>query len=221
MKRISLGLERPGVRDLPSTLELMGRLGQGASGNQLYRWWFVPRYEALVTADDGLAFELRGQGLELLSDNEFVSRTGRRQRQGQSDPVSEGFATAFTDAIPELCANRPIFAALRNATDLAIVAALIHQRGLAQRAGWNAQWLLDPENYQTDSYPVPKQADSLANSRQFRRGKTRFLAGSAGGVTIRPSDVLTEERLKPDPDGTVAQQREQSRQTSLATWWWD
>ena len=45
--------------------------------------------------------------------------------------------------------------------------------------------------------------------------------GSTGGVTIRPADVISEKFMKLDTQGKVAQQRDQSRQSSLASWGWD
>ncbi|MEZ6070226.1 MAG: DUF1598 domain-containing protein [Pirellulales bacterium] len=86
MKLIGIGLEQPPIR-----MASYVQTAQPAdvSRNAMQRWYFVPDYECVRVSDDGLAMELVGDGVKLVSDDEVVTgdgvRQGRSGRQGQPD----------------------------------------------------------------------------------------------------------------------------------------
>lgn len=79
MKRISLGLENPGVRGLVSHLSMLK-----GGGNSIQRWWFVPLYDGLYCSEDRLAFQLVGQRAQLLSQDELANASGERHGSDHS-----------------------------------------------------------------------------------------------------------------------------------------
>ena len=46
---------------------------------RMKRWYFVPDYECVRVAGDGLAMEIVGQGVKLVGEDEVVSANGQRQ----------------------------------------------------------------------------------------------------------------------------------------------
>ena len=65
----------------------------------MQRWFFVPDYECVRTADDGMAMELVGDGVKLVGETEMVSSEGKRQATGRIDKASQAFTTAFTKQV--------------------------------------------------------------------------------------------------------------------------
>ena len=50
------------------------------------RWWLAPKYEPLRRDNDGLAWELRGQGVRCLTEQDFLDSDGPETALGQSRP---------------------------------------------------------------------------------------------------------------------------------------
>ena len=56
------------------------------------RWWFTLNYAALSATEGRDAFELKGPGVKVLSENELLTETGERQHTGKSDELNARFA---------------------------------------------------------------------------------------------------------------------------------
>lgn len=215
MKRISLGTEPSGVRGIPSYLSLIT-----PSGNSMQRWWFAPYYEAIHAADDGTAFQITGQRVQLLGQEEKVSAGGGRSDFAFTRASTQKFAQLFTEHYPELAQNSPVFAQLQNLFDLAVVSALLQKAGVPQRIGWRGDELLD--RAEVESYRVPLQVPSAAMTRPARGGT---MLGLIGGVTLDPAMVVQHLVTRGTPQAEAARQL---RVRSLAPagsdagqWWWD
>jgi hypothetical protein len=111
----------------------------------------------------------------------------------------------------ELADHQPIFAELLNCVDLAVVAALVEGRQLADRAGLDLQPLLAAP---LPEYDVPRTVPTVATG--MKRGSSWVLTAS-GGVQFQPWEFV---------DRTVAAADETAvRTTALAakpagSWWW-
>ena len=87
MKRISMKLDPSPVDGLASFLDLM-KSTRGLSTDVMPRWWLACNYEPLARSDDGLAWELRGQGVKVLTEDDFVSDQGEATATGQQNPIN-------------------------------------------------------------------------------------------------------------------------------------
>ncbi len=122
MKLIGMGLE-DGVLDVPSYLSMIKvPPGQAPPPMDVLRWWFTLNYDSITTSAEHDAFELHGQGVKVLSENEMLSEAGQQVHTGKSDALNQQFAQNFTKHFAELAVKYPIYAELQNLCDLALVA---------------------------------------------------------------------------------------------------
>ena len=220
MKRISIGLENPGVKGLKSHLAMIG-----AGGNTIQRWWFVPLYDAIYRSDDGLAYLFEGQRAQLLSQEEMSDAQGNRSAAATTRLSTQAFAKQFTEKYPELADRSPIFAELQSLIDLAVLAALIQKERLDQQVDWKMTTLLDEQRLVVPTYPTPKQIASMVN---FKRAGNNIVGLVGGGVTIRPQQVLSKVTAPASSPGSKAPRLNATRTSAASAkrndshpWWWD
>ncbi len=127
-----MGLEE-GVLDVPSYLDMIKvPPGQPPPPMDVLRWWFTLNYEAIVASADRDAFELHGQGVKVLSENEMLTEAGQRVHTGNSDTLNQQFAQNFTKHFAELAVKYPIYAELQNLCDLSLVGAAAQRKSAGQ-----------------------------------------------------------------------------------------
>jgi hypothetical protein len=220
MKLVGLGLEEsvPGLQDYLASIEIGPNDAPPPMG--VLRWWFTLNYEAIVATADHRAFAVRGQGLQVLSENEHLTEQGQRVHTGKSDALNTKFARGFTQHFAALCEKYPVYAELRNVADLALVAALVRSADLPNRVGWHMTGLGDSQVFAVDLAPAPQRVASVANLRVVNKGL--ILAAVSGGVRIDPKPLIATEALKPD-DGSTAKRRAATapKQLPANAWWWD
>jgi hypothetical protein len=154
------------------------------------------------------------------SENERLAADGHRIHTGKSDELNRRFARSFTDHFPKLCAKYPIYAELRNLAEMALVAALIREHGLAEQVGWPMLALGDPRVLPVPLAEPPKEVDTVINHRVANR--IHVIAGVSGGVRIDPSDLVTRSALTPAPDSRLDTQHNRATPpTTEIHWWWD
>src|SRR5690606_19874271 len=86
MKRLAMNFEPAPVDGMASFLEMVsGR--RGRLNNFMPRWWLAPSYEPLRRDGEGLAWELRGQGVKCLTEQDFINEAGEREHSGKADPI--------------------------------------------------------------------------------------------------------------------------------------
>ena len=168
MKLVGMGLE-DGVDGVESYLDSVKFATQRAGASpppamSVLRWWFALHYAAIRTSPAGDAYELVGQGVRVLSENELLAEKGQRVHTGQSDPLNQQFADSFTAHFAALAEKYPIYGELRNIFDLSLAVALIQADKLADRAGWQPTRLVDAAE-RTSAFPS-----------EFRRPFPRALA---------------------------------------------
>jgi hypothetical protein len=217
MKRLSVGVDPPPVKGFKSHLTLVGPGEQS-----MQRWWFIPFYDAFNKSEDGLAYHFSGQRVQLLSQEELVSDSGKRSNAQFTRVSIEKFSKQFTSRFPELAAAVPAFAELQNVFDLAVLAALLKKDRLADRIEWKKELFLDAERAPTGTRQVPRQTQSIGNQKMLH-GKI-CVAQVGGGITIDPWQVLLDGEFKP-ADSDVQQKGRDSRRNPDASqdhpWWWD
>jgi len=221
MKLVGIGLEEPapGVVSYLDSVEVAP--GQTAPPMDVLRWWFTMNYSAIEADADSTAFELRGQGVQVQSENEFLAANGQRQHTGQSNDLNQRFANSFTQHFGELAVKYPIYAELQNVFDLALVAALLETHQVADRAGWRMSCFGDAEQLRIPLGPVPHAVESVVNHRVIN-GR-QIVAAVSGGVRLDPFAALSKTPPRRDATGQLGSQRDRVRPTSEARerWWWD
>jgi hypothetical protein len=191
--------------------------GQAPPPMSVLRWWFTLNYEGIRKSPEGDAYELMGQGVRVLSENELLAEQGQRVHTGQSDPLNRQFAARFTAHFVELAQKYPVYGELRNIFDLAMAVALIQSDGLAERAGWEPGVLASSEQLHLSQGTVPRQVETVVNHRVINR--RQIVAGVSGGVMVAPSDVLG---TAPAVDGALSQTRRAApADRATGAWWWD
>jgi hypothetical protein len=213
MKRIAMAFEKSPVSGLPSYLQML-KGNAGAFQNILPRWWLACDYEPIVTDRDGLAWELRGQGVKAMTEDEVVAADGSRTATGTANPNAEKWAEKMTEKYEELSAKEPIFAELRNCIDLAVISALIVKENLASKAGCDLSLLLDPARAPLRSQlQTPRQVPTRASV--VKNGGT-YVISASGGVLV-DSWGMADKKETAD----VSNRRAQAEHGRSDRWWWN
>lgn len=211
MKQFAMGLDEAPVKGMPSFVKLMGTR---PVQNMMPRWWMEDNYEALLTDAEGLAWELRGQGVQVRSEDELVADDGTRRGTGRVSPIAKRWADTMTENFEELVAAEPVFGHLRNCMDLAVVSALIQSENLHRKAGMELALLLNANTLETHSMPAPQHAPSQVS---FLVKGSHLAITASGGVQINPWKVASK-REKTDKLTSV---RDDAIAPAGAEWWWD
>jgi hypothetical protein len=189
MKRLAMDFEPAPVDGLPSFLT-MAKSRRGGLQNAMPRWWLAPMYDPIRRDNDGLAWELSGQGVRCLTEQEFLNDAGQKQNTGGADPTAQKWADAFTAKFEDLAHEDSSFGQLRNVMDLAVVGALLVKERLMEKSGLTAPSLMQDQPLAEFNAPrtVPSQA-SLVKARGS------WIVSVSGGVQIFPWQVAdrTEE----------------------------
>jgi hypothetical protein len=221
MKLVGIGLE-DGVMGVRSYLESINvPKGQAPPPLDVLRWWFTLNYDAVRATPQRDAFEIRGQGVKVLSENEMLTALGERVHTGQSEPLNQQFAQDFTKHFVELAVKYPIYAELQNIFDLALVAAIVRAEGLADRVDWHATCFSDANQFPVELGFAPKRVDTVINHRMVNQ--TTILAAVSGGVRVDPAGLVKKTAIQTDDYGLLSGQRTAAKPAAQPrdVWWWD
>src|SRR6185436_16001452 len=76
MKRLAMNFEPAPVDGMPSFLDLIKR-NRAAANNMMPRWWLAPNYDPISRDSEGLAWEIRGQGVRCMTEQDFLDHAGQ------------------------------------------------------------------------------------------------------------------------------------------------
>lgn len=221
MKLVGMGLE-DGVLGVTSYLDSVSVPEGGAPAPMsVLRWWFTMNYEALRATPGRDAFELRGTGVQVLSENEMLTQRGERIHTGTADELNEQFAHSFTKHFAQLAAKYPIYADLRNVFDLALVAALIVAEDVPNQFDWPAIHFAEATRYRVQRSTPPTEVETVINHRVI--GQKHIIAGVSGGVSANASQHVQKPAMVIDDYGALQAGHTGSRPSDLPedAWWWD
>jgi hypothetical protein len=182
--------------------------------NAMPRWWMAPRYEPLLKDAEGLAWQLRGSGVQTLTEDGYLGAAGAAVDAGRADPLAKKWADAMTDNYASLAKAMPVFGELRNCMDLAVVAALLVKEDLPGKTGCDLSLLLDEKQIGVAEYNVPQAVDSRASL--VRKGREWILSLS-GGVQVDSWSVVSRVETRSQLSAT----RQQAAAKQRERWWWD
>jgi len=221
MKLVGMGLEEgvPGVESYLDSIKVPR--GQAPPPLGVLRWWFTLDYDAVLTCRERNAFAIRGQGVQVLSENERLAADGRRIHTGASEELNRRFARSFTRHFPALCDKYPVYAEMRNIFDLALVGALIRQEGLAEKVGWHMTCFGPDGGFPVELAEAPTKVETVINHRVINR--VHIVAGVSGGVRVNPTPLVARDAIEIDRYGTLTKKRPAAVAKDLppGAWWWD
>ena len=219
MKLVGMGLEEGtlGVENYLDSIKLAK--DEAAPPMNVLRWWFTLNYDAIQASDARDAFEMIGQGVKVLSENEMLTERGERVHTGKSDELTSQFARTFTEHFDKLCEKYPVYAELQNIFDLALVAAVMRAEDLPGQANWHMTHFA--KQYQPELATAPTQVETIINHRVL--SDKRFIAGVSGGVAFRPQELVQRKAIKVDATGDLQADRTDAKPVELPrnAWWWD
>jgi hypothetical protein len=238
MKLVGMGIE-PSIPEVRSYLD---RVELDANGNpppmDVVRWWFALNYDQLISNEQRNIFEFRGPGVKVLSETEFINRDGERLHTGKAVGPTAAFAKDFTRNFERLADHYPIYQELRNVFDLAVVANLIHEYDLADKASWRMTYFSNdvnradgdnlPPRWKCKAERPAKAVDSVINRRVIRErrdGETflHTLVGVSGGVSFDASEFVDEANVRTESDVEFSEIRKKAIEAlpPVDRWWWD
>lgn len=213
MKRLAMGFEPAPIDGMPSYLQILGKRRGRVPQNMLPRWWLAPNYEPLLRDEAGLAWELRGQGVKCMTEQDYVDAQGQKTRTGKAGGPAQMWADRFTERFEELANSDSSFGQLRNAMDLVVVTTLIVHEGMAEQVGLELPWLAG--EFQVDEFNAPKQ---VATETTFIKAGGQWLISASGGVQISPGEILSQSE---STQQIAAAEGQEPRIASEKNWWWD
>ena len=215
MKRLSMGLDRVKVRGFRSYLSMIT-----PKGNSVQRWWFVPFYDDIRISEDENAYHFLGQRAKLMAQEEVVDGSGFRSDAAVTRQSTRKFARLFTQKFPALVQQVSAFAELQNLIDLTVMAALLKEKGLAEKVGWQKSFFLDVRKMPIEAGEIPKEVLPTSN---YKMANSRMVIGLVGGgVTINPRQTVRQMKFEPSPGNRLNQLQKNiaaEKPPASHSWW--
>ncbi|WP_197526480.1 DUF1598 domain-containing protein [Botrimarina colliarenosi] len=210
MKRLAMGFEPAPVDGLPSYLETLNT--RAVKANLLPRWWLAADYEPLARDAEGLAWEIRGQGVKCQAEEDFVNDAGEVKRgAGRNETDAAKWAATMTERFDELASHDSAFGHVRNAFDLSVAAAVIAMHEL-----WEVADLETPQlsaEFSPEGYNVPKY---VATQATFLKRGGKWVVTASGGVQVFPWQIADEQ----EEVASLADLRTKNAAEKADAWWW-
>lgn len=212
MKRIAMELEPSPVAGLPSYMRLLTRRSE-ATQLSSPRWWLAPDYERVEKSTDALAWRFQGRGVQARSEHAYRDSRGELVNSGRPSRSGKLWAEEFTNAYDQLGKQLHVFSQLRGCVDLAVVANLIVNEAMPDRADCPLPTLLDPSKLKGQDYEIPTSVPSQAS---LVRGQGRVVVSVSGGVDLNMDEILENAITNPD-----LSRIRNAAAGEAQTWWWD
>ena len=209
MKRLAMALVDSPVKGLPSYLQMARNSAHSGSENP--RWWMECNYDALTRNEDGTVWKLAGQGVKTMTEQDLIDRQGKAKASGRSSKLASTWAELMTEHFEELATEMPVFSDLQNIMDLTVVATLVVQERLEQRAGIELSVLRDNEALSPTAFTVPQ---TIAPECSFIKGRSGWTVTASGGVSISGFQVVQDQTVDPSLSMQVAT-------NDGNAWWWN
>jgi hypothetical protein len=167
----------------------------------LNRFWFYPGENVYLAGD--LAAVIDECPVMLLSEEEYLHRSGGRVGSGRANPLAQEFCESFSDHYGELAEQRPIYAELENLYRLVAVAMLMHDRNATVKAGLDLDYLLN--EYPVAESKVDRTLDGRSHVKEFMHredfdggySELHLWLPSCGGVGIEINPKKAEYKKGP------------------------
>jgi hypothetical protein len=215
MKRIAMRLDENPTPVLPSYLDML-RAARRQPSSAVPRWWMACDYQPLARSDDKLAWEIRGPGVKVMTEDEVIAADGTTQGTGRADLVAKKWADTLTDKYEAVSQQDPALAELQTLMDMAVVAAIIKKEDLPRLAG-DASFpnLMDPNSeFQTEEWFSPQTISTQISHLQI--GRNHVITAS-GGVQLESWEVAENQEVDPE----VKTIHTEAAPANVSSWWWN
>jgi hypothetical protein len=166
---------------------------KAATKNMMPRWWLACNYEPLAKSPDGLAWELRGQGVKCMTEDDFVAADGKRVGSGAKNDIAVTWANAMTEHYTALSQKDSIFGELRNVMDMCVIAALIEKEELLSKAKLELPTLLGSDSeLKLEKWMAPK---TVATQSSFLKAGREYIITASGGVDVTSWEVASKSEV--------------------------
>lgn len=232
MKCVGLGVE-PSIAEVPCYWDRIDLKEGPPPAMEVARWWFTMNYDSILANPAATIFQLCGQGVKVLSENELLAQNGQRVHTGQSQGPTKEFAADFTEHFAALCEKYPAFGQLRGVFDMALVATIVRRQVETGQIDWSPLYFCgggEGNNlcYQIEPVAAPKTVMSVVNHRTFDtreggRHLRHMVVGVGGGVEFDAMAMLKSKILQVASAGQLEKiaPAPQSIPVGLEQWWWD
>ncbi len=211
MKRLAMNLEKSPVRGLGSYLEMIK--SSRVAGDVNPRWWMACNYEPLAASEDKLAWELRGPGVKVMTEDEFVLESGEVAPADKVNKLAQNWADNMTAKYDALSAADPVFGELRNLMDMCVVAALIEKERLGEVAGCSLPLLTGASSeLALEKWNAAKK---ISPEVSFLKIRNAWVVSASGGVQIESWQVASLA----ETDSNVTVVRKRAAPSSKSLWW--
>lgn len=215
MKRIGMKLEPSPVKGVSSFVDL----APARLDNMMPRWWMACNYEPLGRSEDGLAWELKGTGVKVLTEDEFVDNgAGTVRGSGKASPAALKWSEQFTSHYDELSVKEPVFGELRNLMDMCVIAALVTKENLQTKANCDLPELTSKAGRtEIVAGAAPKKIPTQSSAT--KKGSNWVITAS-GGVSINSWEAADKSEVR----AAVGATREKAKAPASAgagegLWW--
>ena len=170
-------------------------------------------YEPLAASDDGLAWELRGPGVKVMTEDQHFTPQGQIVETGRTSGPAQRWADTMTAKYDELSVADPVFGELRNLMDMCVVAALIEKEHLTDKAGCSLPILTGAtSDLATEAWNAPK---TISPEVSLLRTRNSWLVTASGGVQIESWQAASQTAV----DAKVSEIRKQATPTGSSLTW--
>lgn len=176
------------------------------------RFWFYPG-ENRYTEDEGIII-IKNCPVILLTEEEYLSKTGEISGRGRANPFAQRFTESFTDNYAKIARQRPIYTELENLFRFVALAKIIQFKSSHSEVGLNLDYFLD--QYQISKTPVDKHLPGRSNIKDFKH-RQDYQGGysiqylwlpSCGGVGIEIQ--AKQQNFEKDTTQELAKMREEA-----------
>lgn len=214
MKSIAMNLTGSNVDGLVSYPTMLKQKRANPKGQSMPRWWMACDYDPLAKSEDGLTWQVRGQGVKVMTEDDIVDGD-QVKGSGRVNKFAQQWAGLMTEKFDELVVADPIFGDLRNIMDMSVVAALIEKEGLLKRVGLKLPTMMAKDSdYEVYKLPVPKM---LPTKTSVLKIGNRFMITASGGVQVESWQVAAKTAV----DDQIAVLREKTNPDDYIQWWWN
>jgi hypothetical protein len=213
MKRIAMKLDASPVPGLPSFIDMLK--GAGQLNNMMPRWWMACDYQPIAKTEDGLAWEIRGPGVKVMTEDEIIAG-GAVKGTGKVNPVAQAWAEKMTEKYDELAAKEASFGDLRNIMDMCVIAALIAKEDLVAKAKCELPTMSHSDSSVTFmKFDPPK---TVATQCSVLKKGREYLITASGGVDINSWQIADTTEVDP-AIGEVRTKAAKRTSTTSSIWW--
>jgi hypothetical protein len=181
--------------------------------NMMPRWWLACDYEPLAKSADGLAYQLRGKGVKVMTEDEIITN-GKVAGSGKTSDAAQKWADTMTSKYDELSVAEPVFGELRNVMDLCVISALIAKEDLLGKANLSLPTLTGSDS---KLEPAKWNAPTSVSTQCSVTHKGReFIITASGGVEIN-SWAIADKTVE---SSTVSEIRQKAAPKSEGSFYW-